>query len=736
MTILNRPMFMNRGGQMRHDERTIRNVDDELYRIAPRTHSQGRERINAREEYARDLKEKDYLRAQMNRLANGGQPMPMPMAAPPMPMGAAPPMPMGPPPEAQVQMTENAAAQQGEMLGEEYLDGMMTGIDTADSTEELIDAIRGNDKTLQDRYDELANFVGERDASATPESVLTLVQPTIMMTEQGAMDSGVGELMQGIAGEVEMETEMGAPTPMGQGVGELMMTESVEEVIPQMNAGGPVQCFNPGGEVSPRQQDLTQKMLGYEQLYGDALGYGEEDEQLAKLAIYSDIANRGLALAGGVNPNTGERMSGNLVSQVSQAAQGLPQTFVQAGAQKRAADRSLRQAALGQAISEQTAMDQARYSESLRRSGLAPAMFDVVDKEGTKVTLDLNDRTDEATFRTMNEEGKVASVNRVSAVTQPRARVLKNLVVEGQVIQPVDVTDGLPTDTEIQKILAENGLTDKPYTFANLETVGMGDQTVFEAGLDEIDIATVTDAKEKSDTARRTNRQLDVLEELVDEGQFITGAFSDTRQFLGQINTLLDSPLDIDLIGGPEDATAIEGVSGALGLEMLSRMGTMRATNLPITIMQRVVPQLSATPEGNLQLIEINRALNGYDIATADIINQHVDAGGLRTRIEGQTLDERLDEYERNNPIISQALLNQIQSTANSADITNALTNAENAWAETINPATQEAFTSLEDYISSLPTWEQTKLRVAQSMRQRIYADADAIYAGSTPRGN
>lgn len=146
---------------MRHDERTIRNVDDELYRIAPKTHDRGRERIDAREEYGRDLREKDYLRAQMNRLANGGQPMPM------MP----PPMPMAPPPEAQVQMTEDAAAQQGEMLGTEYVDQMMTGIDSADSTEELIDAIRGNDKTLQDRYDELANFVGERDASATPESV-------------------------------------------------------------------------------------------------------------------------------------------------------------------------------------------------------------------------------------------------------------------------------------------------------------------------------------------------------------------------------------------------------------------------------------------------------------------------------------------------------------------------------------------------------------------------------------
>jgi hypothetical protein len=56
------PQNKNRGGLMRHDERTIRNVDDEIYRIAPKTHSRGRERIDAREEYARDLREKDYLR--------------------------------------------------------------------------------------------------------------------------------------------------------------------------------------------------------------------------------------------------------------------------------------------------------------------------------------------------------------------------------------------------------------------------------------------------------------------------------------------------------------------------------------------------------------------------------------------------------------------------------------------------------------------------------------------------
>ena len=397
MTILNRPMFMNRGGQMRHDERAIRNVDDEIYRIAPKTHSRGRERIDAREEYGRDLREKDYLRAQMNRLANGGQPMPMmdpAMMQPPM----QPPMPMlpAPAPEQQVQMTEATAAQQGEALGQEYLDEMMTGIDTADSTEELIDAIRGDDRSLQDRYDELANFVGERDASATPESVLTLVQPTIMMTEQGAMDSGIGELMQGITGEVEMETEMGAPTPMGQGVGELMMTESVEEVIPEMNAGGPVQRFAPGGQVTgpdlsniarmieglgtPATEDQFSAMVEdrlpiYERLLGDT-GQTQRDLQSK---LYFDIAQAGLNLASGTDPRTGQSMAGKpLASQLASAAQPVAASAAQQAGQLRNVERAAAMGALQSAESAEAARLNAERQSQLALlggglSGLATA---------------------------------------------------------------------------------------------------------------------------------------------------------------------------------------------------------------------------------------------------------------------------------------------------------------------------------------------------------------------------
>lgn len=306
------------------------------------------------------------------------------MPPPPMPMAPAPMVD----PAAQVQLTEATAAREGEALGKQYVDEMMVGIDTADSTEELIDAIRGNDKTLQQRYDELAGFVGEADASATPESVLTLVQPTIMMTEQGAMDSGIGELMQSIAGEVDMETEMGAPTPMGMGVGELMMTGSAEE-IPQMNGGGVVQKFANGLEVKPigpnlanldelfmslgqpaTQDQFAQSVETRLPVYQRLLGDTDRTRRDLQSKFFFDVAQAGLNLASGVDPRTGQSMAGRpLGSQIAAAAQPVAASAgEQAAILRNVEDR----AALG-ALQSAEAAEAARIGSEMR---IRESLFD------------------------------------------------------------------------------------------------------------------------------------------------------------------------------------------------------------------------------------------------------------------------------------------------------------------------------------------------------------------------
>ena len=155
---------------------------------------------------------------------------PAPMPAPPPPM----PAPQGPDP-----MMQQAEAQmQG--VGEQFAQQTMANLDQAEDIEGAINALRGNAKPIEARYDELAGFVGQGDAQQTPESVLAMVQPTIMMTEQGAMDSGIGELIQSVAGS-EMETPTGEPTAMGQGVGELMAMGAGNTPPVNFNQGGPVE---------------------------------------------------------------------------------------------------------------------------------------------------------------------------------------------------------------------------------------------------------------------------------------------------------------------------------------------------------------------------------------------------------------------------------------------------------------------------------------------------------------
>ena len=59
-------------GSMARDKKTLRNLDDEIYRIAPKTYAKGAEGRNARDEYSRIDREKNYEKGQMNRMAKGG----------------------------------------------------------------------------------------------------------------------------------------------------------------------------------------------------------------------------------------------------------------------------------------------------------------------------------------------------------------------------------------------------------------------------------------------------------------------------------------------------------------------------------------------------------------------------------------------------------------------------------------------------------------------------------------
>lgn len=101
------------------------------------------------------------------------------------------PMPAAP------QQDQEMLAATGLQAAAESMDGLFASIDQAEDVEGIINALRGDQQPIKQRYSELADLVGNTDAEKTPESVLALLQPTfqIMDTLQEG-ESGLAGLMQ------------------------------------------------------------------------------------------------------------------------------------------------------------------------------------------------------------------------------------------------------------------------------------------------------------------------------------------------------------------------------------------------------------------------------------------------------------------------------------------------------------------------------------------------------------
>ena len=245
----------------------------------------------------------------VRRQAGGGIEAVMPadlgalVEPPPMPMPAPPP----PGIDEALPQVEQAAQNVGEQEGAQYAMEVMSGLNAAEESgdpEQAINALRGNEMPISGRYEELATYVGDDDAERTPESVLLMVQPTIMLTEQGAMDSGIGSLMENVVGDIDMETAQGAPTAMGEGVGSLMMAQADtgvgQEPPVNFNYGGPVQRFsgkNGISEVRSLKSIYEEKLPLYTSILGTPPETTPSDAERA--SVYFNLARAGLNLAAG-----------------------------------------------------------------------------------------------------------------------------------------------------------------------------------------------------------------------------------------------------------------------------------------------------------------------------------------------------------------------------------------------------------------------------------------------------
>jgi len=214
----------------------------------------------------------------------------------PMQEGGMAPMPAAPmAPDAAMPPMAQAAGIDQEALAQMLMQAQegTQAVDDAESYEEVMNSMREAPATVEERREELAQYVGPEDAQQTPESVLTLVQPVMMMAQ---VDQGIGGLAQ---------EQMGQPVSgdMAQGIMSTIDMGAEEGPAPvNFRYGGAVKRMANGGTpvMDPYLQDQFQQQRAF---YGQLL---DEDAQtralkgqqdLTQAQMLFDLAQTGLAIA-------------------------------------------------------------------------------------------------------------------------------------------------------------------------------------------------------------------------------------------------------------------------------------------------------------------------------------------------------------------------------------------------------------------------------------------------------
>ena len=193
----------------------------------------------------------------------GGMPPPMDMGGmpPPPPMG----MDMGgmPPPPPMDPASGELQAAAGMIENFKNIDQQLDMV--GDNPAGIIQALTG--KTVPEARNDLAGIVGLPDAQQTPDSVLALVQPTLLIAEQASMAEQGGIQTLGMGEPPPMG--MGEPPPMGMGepppfppaaLGDPSNPIAAPTIeVPAARFGGYVRGFANAGLVTGGIDDALQK---------------------------------------------------------------------------------------------------------------------------------------------------------------------------------------------------------------------------------------------------------------------------------------------------------------------------------------------------------------------------------------------------------------------------------------------------------------------------------------------
>ena len=249
----------------------------------------------------------------VRQMQMGGDPMMAPPAQPEnMGMPVAPPAAAMPvPQDASLETIAAGVSQQGidpamvESMLQQY-SGMAGDLDAAAENEdyaEVMNIMRGDQATIEERRAELAGIVGQEDAAQTPDSVLTLVQPVMLMA---AVDQGIGSMApEAMNTPVTGDMAGGIMSTVNMGAEEAPMPGQGGPAPVNLNQGGAVQYFERGGGVAMPNERAQQLFNERRALYGQLIDPAQQaadfeaQKKMTQAQMLFDIAQGGLLFASG-----------------------------------------------------------------------------------------------------------------------------------------------------------------------------------------------------------------------------------------------------------------------------------------------------------------------------------------------------------------------------------------------------------------------------------------------------
>ena len=375
--------------------------------------------------------------------------------------------PMMPPGGSMIPGGAPVSEDQAMLMGEQSMDpaalesalsqvaSNIENLDSAEDYESVMNAMRGDNATMEQRYDELAGVVGPEDARQTPESVLALVQPVMMMA---AVDQGIGGLaaeemtapVEGAMAEGIMSTVapptpaemapsmppagMGGPPPVNFNQGGLVRRGDNQPVIMMQEGGDPIAAAGRLGEL------YQQKMPLYQSILGDQSAAIEEQKKLTQAQILFDVANAALAYAG---PTQADIQAGRKLSPAERLAAAvsetklLPTISARSAEQlkaKQAADAKTQQMKLSALGAAETGLAaEAKAAADLKKQELIGsqdlAKLRLEDKLDTarQTAIETLKQTGASTLETQKQAGRIA----LEGVVQNNKVAIENLRQSG-----------------------------------------------------------------------------------------------------------------------------------------------------------------------------------------------------------------------------------------------------------------------------------------------------------------